>query len=125
MVIVPNSKLASGLVTNYYQSEKEMAVLVQVRVSYHSDLKRVERITIDVAKEVMRDVEGGTPEFEPFIRYHTFDDFSVNFTVILRGREFTDQFLLKHEFIKRLHERYQREGIEIPLPIRTLQFRKD
>jgi small-conductance mechanosensitive channel len=125
MVIVPNSKLASGLVTNYYQPEKEIAVLVQVGVSYQSDLKKVEQVTIGVAKEVMCEVEGGTPEFEPFIRYHTFADFSVNFTVILRAREFTDQFLLKHEFIKRLHERYRKEGIEIPFPIRTLQFRRE
>jgi small-conductance mechanosensitive channel len=73
----------------------------------------------------MREVKGGTPEFDPFIRYHTFADFSVNFTVILRAGEFTDQFLLKHEFIKRLHERYRQEGIEIPFPIRTLQFRRE
>ncbi len=125
MVIVPNSKLASGLVTNYHQPEKEMAVLVQVGVSYQSDLKEVEQITIDVAKEVMREVEGGTPEFEPFIRYHTFADSRIDFTVILRAREFTDQFLLKHEFIKRLHDRYRQEEIEIPLLVRNLQFRNE
>jgi small-conductance mechanosensitive channel len=125
MVIVPNSKLASTLVTNYYQPEKEMSVLVQVGVSYQSDLKKVERITIDVAREVMREVEGGVREFEPFIRYHTFGDSSINFSAILRGREFTDQFLIKHEFIKRLLERYRQEEIEIPFPIRTIQLRKE
>jgi small-conductance mechanosensitive channel len=125
MVIVPNSKLASTLVTNYYQPEKEMSLLAQVGVSYQSDLKKVEQVTIEVAKEVMREVKGGVPEFEPFIRYHTFADFSINFSVILRAGEFTDQFLVKHEFIKQLHERYQQEGIEIPFPIRTLQFRKE
>jgi small-conductance mechanosensitive channel len=124
MVIVPNSKLASTLVTNYYQPEKEMSVLAQIRVSYLSDLEKVERITIDVAREVMRDVEGGVATFEPFIRYHTFADFSVDFSVILRAREFTDQFLVKHEFIKRLHERYRREGIEIPFPVRTVYFKE-
>lgn len=125
MVIVSNSKLASTLVTNYHQPEKEMAVLVQVGVSYQSDLKKVEQVTIDVAREVMREVEGGVREFEPFIRYHTFGDSNINFSVILRGREFTDQFLIKHEFIKRLHERYQQEGIEIPFPIRTIQIKKE
>jgi small-conductance mechanosensitive channel len=125
MVIVPNSKLASTLVTNYHQPEKEMSVLVQVGVSYQSDLNKVERVTIDVAREVMREVEGGVREFEPFIRYHTFGDSSIGFSVILRGHEFTDQFLIKHEFIKRLHERYQQEGIEIPFPIRTIHIKKE
>lgn len=120
MIIVPNSKLASTIVTNYYQPAKEMAVLMQIGVSYTSDLGKVERVTIDVGKEVMREVQGGVPEFTPFIRYHTFDDFSINFTVILRAKEFVDQYLIKHEFVKRLQKRYKEEGIEIPFPIRTV-----
>jgi small-conductance mechanosensitive channel len=123
LIVVPNSKLAAAIVTNYYQPEKEMAVLVQVGVSYDSDLKKVEKATIEVAREVMKEVPGGVPEFEPFIRYHTFADFSINFTVILRGKEFVDQHLIKHEFVKRLHERYAKEDIEIPFPIRTIHMR--
>ncbi|HEX7402300.1 MAG TPA: mechanosensitive ion channel domain-containing protein, partial [candidate division Zixibacteria bacterium] len=40
MIILPNSKLASAIVTNFYQPEREMAVLVQVGVGYPSDLKK-------------------------------------------------------------------------------------
>lgn len=120
IIVVPNYKLASIILTNYCLPEKEMSVLVQVGVSYDSDLKKVERVTIEVAREVMKTLAGGVTEFEPFIRYHTFDDFSINFTVILRAREFVDQYLLKHEFVKSLHERYKQEGIEIPFPIRTV-----
>jgi small-conductance mechanosensitive channel len=120
MIVVPNSKLASTIFTNYYQPEQETSVLIQVGVSYDSDLKKVEKVTAEVGKEVMREIEGGVPEFEPFIRYHTFDDFSINFTVILRATEYTSQYLIKHEFVKRLHERYNKEGIVIPFPIRTV-----
>lgn len=123
-VIVPNSKLASLIVINYHQPQPELAVFVQVGVSYSSDLEKVERVTIEVAKEVMREVPGGVPEFEPFIRYHTFSDFSINFTVILRAKEYADQYLIKHEFIKRLHRRYREEGIEIPFPIRTVYLHR-
>lgn len=101
-----------------------MAVLVQVGVSYESDLTKVEKVTIEVAKEVMKEVPGGVPEFEPFIRYHTFADFSINFTVILRAKEFVDQYLVKHEFVKRLHRRYEKERIEIPFPIRTVYMKE-
>jgi small-conductance mechanosensitive channel len=125
MIIVPNSKLASAIVTNYYQPEQEMAVLVQVGVSYKSDLKKVEEVTIEVGKEIMREVEGGVPDFEPFIRYHTFDDSSINFTVILRTTEYVGQYLIKHELIKRLHERYNKEGIVIPFPITTIHMEKE
>jgi small-conductance mechanosensitive channel len=125
MIIVPNSKLASTIFTNYYQPQQETAVLIQVGVSYDSDLKKVEKVTVEVAKEVMQNVEGGVPGFEPFIRYHTFDDFSINFTVILRTKEYVGNYLIKHEFIKRLHKRYNKEGIVIPFPIRTVYMTEE
>ncbi|MFA5337672.1 MAG: mechanosensitive ion channel family protein [Candidatus Omnitrophota bacterium] len=122
VVLIPNAKLAQAIIINYYLPEREMAVLVNLRVHYKSDLKKVERVTCEVAKEVMKEVAGGVPEFEPFIRYNTFADFSINFTVILRAREFVDQYLVKHEFIKKLHERYSAENIIIPYPIRAINY---
>ena len=124
ITVIPNSKLASAITTNYYLPEREMSVLVQVGVGYGSDLERVERVTVEVAREVMQGVQGGVAGHEPFIRYHTFGDSSINFTVILRCREYTDQYLIVHEFIKRLHRRYGAEGIEIPFPMRTVELRK-
>jgi len=70
-------------------------------------------------------VPGGVPDFTPFIRYHTFGDSSINFTTILRAQTFVDQYLVKHEFVKRIHERYAREGIVIPYPIRTLNYEQE
>ena len=120
IVIVPNATLASSIVTNYHQPEQETSVSVPVGVSYDSDLEHVERITCQVACEVMRDVEGAVPTHEPFIRYNEFADSSINFNVILRATEITNQHLIRHEFIKRLHRRYQAEAIEIPFPICTV-----
>jgi small-conductance mechanosensitive channel len=98
-------------------------VLVEVGVDYASDLLQVERVVTEVGGEVMAEVPGGVPGFEPFIRYHTFADSSINFTVILRAKEFVDQYLIKHEFVKRLHTRFNDEGIVIPFPIRTIAHR--
>lgn len=123
-VLIPNAKLAGAIVTNYNLPETEMSVLVQVGVSYDSDLEKVEQVTIEVARQLLQEVQGGVTEFDPFIRFHTFADFSINFSVILRGKEFTDQYLLKHEFVKRLHQRYRQEGIEIPFPIRTVHLKE-
>ena len=120
IVLVPNDKLAKSIVTNYHLPENEMSVLIAVGVHYRSDLKKVEEMTCDVAREVMREVPGGVPGFEPFIRYHTFNASSIDFSVILRAKEFVDQYLIKHEFIKRLHVRYAQEGIVIPFPIRAI-----
>ena len=120
LIIVPNSRLAEIVVKNYSLPETEQAALVQVGVSYGSDLEKVERVTIDVARQTLRETVGGVAEFEPFIRYNAFGDSSINFTVILRVREFVDRYAVTHEFIKALHRRYAGEGIEIPFPQRVV-----
>jgi small-conductance mechanosensitive channel len=123
-IIIPNSKLANTQLINYHSPEEELSLYVTVGVSYESDLEHVEKVTIEVAKEVLKEVEGGVSNFEPFIRYHTFDSSSINFTAILRAKEFSQHYRIKHEFIKRLHKRYNEEGIIIPFPIRTLHLPK-
>lgn len=120
IVIVPNVKLATTIVTNYNLPRKETSATVKLFVSYDSDLDRVEKITIDVARETLRDSSAGVPEFEPFIRYNAFGDSAIELTVIMQVKEFTDKFLLTHEFIKRIHRRYRQEGIEIPFPQRVI-----
>lgn len=122
IVVMPNNVLVNSKITNYYYPEQELAVLVQVGVHYEEDLAKVEKVTVEVARETLKEVAGGIPTFEPFIRYHTFADFSINFTVILRAKEFVDNYLIKHEFIKRLHRRYAKEGITIPYPIRAVNY---
>lgn len=124
MIIVPNAKLASSVTVNFNLPQREMALRVEVGVSYDSDLKEVEKITVEVAKEILNEVQGGAPEFEPFIRYHTFADFSINFTVIMYVKEFFSQYVIKHEFIKKLHARFNEKGIEIPFPIRTVYMKE-
>jgi small-conductance mechanosensitive channel len=120
IVVIPNARIASSIMTNYYLPNEDISVVVEVGVSYDSDLNHVERISIETAKTILRQQQGGVVDFEPYVRFRLFGDSSINFTVHLRGAEFYDQYLIKHEFIKALHQRYQAEGIEIPFPIRTL-----
>jgi len=114
-VLVPNAKLSQSIVTNYHLPDQELAVIIEASVDYASDLDRVEFITTDVARDVMRTVPGGVPGFEPMVRYHTFGDPGIGFSVVLRAQEFVDQHLIKHEFVKRLHRRFASEGIAIPI----------
>lgn len=125
LVLIPNSRLAQSIVTNYDHPSQDLAVLVEVGVHYASDLDQVERVTCAVARTIMTTVEGGVAEFMPFIRFHTFGPSSVDFTVILRARRFGDAFLVKHEFIKALLRAYNAEKITIPFPIRAVNLAQE
>jgi small-conductance mechanosensitive channel len=122
IIIIPNSTLASTITTNFNLPKRELAIRVNVGVSYNSDLEHVERVTVEVAEDVMKTVDGAVPTHKPFIRYTDFGDSSINFYVNLRMAEYDRQFRIVHEFIKRLHKRYNEEGIVIPFPIRTLDI---
>jgi small-conductance mechanosensitive channel len=56
VIIVPNSKLASAIFTKYHLPAKEITLTMNVGVSYDSDLDLVERVTVEVAKEVMQEI---------------------------------------------------------------------
>ncbi|MER6212040.1 MULTISPECIES: mechanosensitive ion channel family protein [unclassified Streptomyces] len=120
LVVIPNGQLAKTNMTNFMRPEQQLTILVQVGVGYDSDLEHVEEVTMEVIAEVMTDITGAIPEHEPAIRFHTFGDSRIGFTVILGVGEFSDQFRIKHEFVKRLHKRYRDEGIRIPAPTRTV-----
>lgn len=122
VVIIPNTKVSNSVIINFFSMEKEMSVPVEVGVAYGTDLRAVEKVTLDAATEVQKNFLGAVPTFMPLVRFHTFGDSSINFTVVLRAKEVTDQFPLKSEFIKILHEHYNREGIEIPFPQRTVHL---
>lgn len=119
MIVIPNQKIASSNITNYSMPRKDIVISIPVGVAYDSDLDKVERVTLDVAKEVMAQIDKDV-KMEPAVRFHTFGESSIDFNVVLHSSYFEHQFLLKHEFIKALTRRYREEGIEIPYPTRTV-----
>lgn len=125
MIIVPNEKLAEAIISNYNKPEKEMSILVPVGVGYESDLTQVEEVTKEVVRKLMNEVDGGVKDFEPQIRFHTFGDSSIDMTVVLRIKEYADHYKIRNEFVKRLHKRYKKEGINLPFPIRTIEMKGD
>ena len=123
LVIVPNAKLSSAIVTNYSLPHPEIPVSVPVSIAYGSDLERVELISIEVARDIQVTVDGAVRDFQPLVRFTAFGESSVNFNLVLRATSFEQQPVLRHELIKRLHARFAAEGIEIPYPTRTLYLK--
>lgn len=115
LIIVPNVKLAQAIITNFNLPNRDLAVPVEMGAAFDGDLEKIERMTLEVAQEVMKQVPGGVANFQPLVRFHGVGEYSLKFTVVLRAQSFADQPLVKHEFIKRAAQRYRREGIQIPI----------
>lgn len=124
LLTVPNSVLASSIVKNYTLPTTELWVTVNVGVAYDSDLEQVQRVTLEVARDVIASVEGGVATGAPVLLYREFGASSIDFVVRMLVSEYTSQGAIRHEFIKRLHRRYAQEGIEIPFPTQTVISRR-
>lgn len=120
IIIVPNSKLADMTVSNYYLPQHEITFAVEVGVSYDSDLKKVETITKAVIKETLEESEDGVKGLEPEISFISFAESSIRLKAFLRVNNYPAQFQVRSAFLKKLHERYNKEGIVIPYPVRTI-----
>lgn len=126
VVVVPNSKLAQSVVTNYYLPEKRMSLQIPIGVSYSSDPEQVERILVEEARKGAQDIPGLLAEPEPVVRFIPgFGESSLDFTLTCHVREFVDQYLAQHELRKRIFKRFNEEGIEIPYPHRMVYLRRD
>jgi small-conductance mechanosensitive channel len=124
-VIIPNSALSGSKIINYFYPEKELSVPVDVGVHYDSDLEHVERVTLEVAREVLKTHEWGVSDYNTFVVFHSFGESSIDFTVMLRAKEYFNRFWVKSAFIKALHRRYAEENITIPYPIRALNVSQE
>ena len=122
VVVIPNKTIAGSITTNFSMPRDDIVITIPIG--------QVERVTLEVARDVMMRVDGYQPNFDdkgvdrnplaPAVRFHTFGESSIDFNTFLHSTQFKAQFVLKHEFIKEITRRYREEGIDIPFPIRTI-----
>lgn len=125
VVVIPNSAISNSKLINYDYPRKELSVPVELGVHYNSDLQQVEDMILDVASHLLKEHEFGVESYTPLVFWHTFDNSSINCTVILRAHEYANRFVLKSEFVKAIYRRFNEEGICIPYPIRAINLEQE
>ena len=119
MVIIPNARLVDSIITNYYGPSMEVGVIVNCGVSYSSDLAHVEKVSLEVAREVIDDLDEAVKTFEPWFGFESFGESNVNFWLWVEANDRIASFRMQSELVKRLHARFGKEEITINYPVRT------
>ena len=125
LVVVPNSKFAETIITNYQRPIPAVNVYLPCGVSYDTDLYRVEEICREVMGEVLEAEPSAVKEYGGWFGFDNFGDSNVNFWLFVQARDRLAGFELQTALIQRLHQRFRTEGIVINYPMRTLEFPKD
>ena len=120
LIIIPNSQMMNSILTNYYSPTPAMNVIINCGVSYDSDLTEVERLVLEVVQEAIDESQHAVKDVEPFFGFSEFGDSNIDFFVFIQANDRMGSFILKSEVIKKIHARFEKEGIEINYPVRRL-----
>ncbi|MEO7454402.1 MAG: mechanosensitive ion channel family protein [Fimbriimonadales bacterium] len=120
VLVIPNNELSKDRFVNLSRPTLVTTVNIECGISYSEDLQRVEDVAVDVATKVQAELEAGDGLETPEVRWKQFADSSVNFRLYMQIPQPKLQFIAESLLLKRLHERFKAESIEIPFPIRTV-----
>ena len=122
LVVIPNSRFAETIITNYSKPDEHVNVYLTCGVAYESDLQQVEAVSMDVMRQVERQHPGVVKDYGVYFGYDTFGESNVDFWLFMQSSSRLNSFEVRTELIKQLHARLTEEGITINYPVRTLHL---
>lgn len=120
MVVIPNKMILENPLKNYSLTTK-MRVFIECGVGYESDLERVKELTKDTISNTFDQIQSSNDvEFY----YTEFGDSSINFLCRfwIDAESMLEKLKAKTTAIIEIKKAFDKNEINIPFPIRTLQF---
>ncbi len=127
-IIIPNSVMSNEILTNSNYNDDKICRFIEVGISYGSDIDVARRIMqeeiynhplcIDVRKEA--DIEAGIPRVT--VRVLSLNDSSVTLRGWAWAADAPNAFVLQCDVTESIKKRFDKEGIVIPFPQRTLSY---
>ena len=126
MVLIPNSKLAEAVVTNFSQPATLLSVGISYGVAYDTDLELLDRVVLEEVNNATGVIPGLLAVPAPVNRLNPgFGDFALNFTLFVSVTDMAAQFAVTDLLRRRLLARFLKEGIRMPFPTRTIEIQRE
>lgn len=128
-MIIPNSVISSEILVNSSIVDETICNFIDMGISYDSD--------IDKAMQIMHDEGVAHPNFidhrseeeikegvSPVTtRVMGFGDSSVNLRAFIWSKDHSSGYVMKTDLHKSIKEQFDKQGIEIPFPYRTIVYK--
>ena len=120
-IIFPNSELTKNKLVNFSHNNDEVKFFVEVGVGYETDIEKAEQLMIEAALE-QADV---LKEPKPVVRLQNFGDSSLDLQLVYDSQNLFRQPQIRSDIRKSILRKFRENSINIPFPIRTLDFPKE
>lgn len=101
-------------------------------ISYDSDIDKAKRIMLEKARKhpdviipEVKDEKGEMEKQEPMVRVTECGDFAINLRLYFWVSAPKKAWFTGYELIEQIKKEFDKQGIEIPFPYRTIVYKKD
>ncbi len=128
-IIIPNHILGKELLTNYTIKDEKIVKYVDMSISYDSDIDFAKKIMIEELEKNDDYIElMGSSEIDkslPVVRVKNLGDSGVTLSLIFWTGNEDIGLRMTSMLLEAIKKRFDKEGIEIPFPYRTIVYKKD
>ncbi|NIO22905.1 MAG: mechanosensitive ion channel [Candidatus Aenigmarchaeota archaeon] len=130
-LVIPNAQVNESSIVNYSLNDEKILMHFEMGISYDSDIDRAKKIMLDEAMkhpdllDVNENAEFLEKKDVAKVRVVGTGDFSVNLRLYAWARDQPTAVKMKFDLIESIKKRFDKEGIEIPFPYRTIVYKKD
>lgn len=130
-VVIPNSIISDDTIINSSLTDEKICNHVEFDISYDSDIDTAMTI---IAKEAINHpllIDGRTQDeinnHEPLVTLRTvaLGDYYIRIRAYVWASNNDNAWILRCDLLKSVKQRFDKEGIEIPFPYRTLVYKTD
>jgi small-conductance mechanosensitive channel len=130
-IIFPNSKISDATVENYNIFDNRVCKFIEFNIAYDADVEKAIEI---MKEEILRhplffdnrtDEEKAQGVSALNVKLIGFTDSSVVLRAWAWTKDPMSSYLLQWDMFRKIKARFEKEGIEIPYPHRTILYKKD
>ncbi|MCB0567976.1 MAG: mechanosensitive ion channel family protein [Phaeodactylibacter sp.] len=125
-ILIPNSVISEEVIINADFGDDTICKFLEIDISYDSDIDRARAIMQEEALRHPLKIDGRTPEQieagrpEIPVRVIALGEYYVRLRAYIWARNNAEAFELGCDLMESIKKRFDREGIEIPFPYRTI-----
>jgi len=130
-IIIPNSVISSETIINSTIMDEMICNFIEFGISYDSNIDKAMKIITDEVVKHPDYIDNRTKEEQKeqkppvTIRVIGYGDSSINLRAYVWSKDHSTGFIMKCDLFKSVKEKFDKEGIEIPFPYRTIVYKKD